>query len=248
MSPSVRTPQASAEPGAAARGQLSRERIEIEALRIADTEGLTALSMRHLASELGVEAMSLYLHVRNKEAILAGVLDRLFAEVEDDYRAWRAAHAHASWRAQLRALAQSYYGAMNAHLGTAPLLVQIGQTPQRLEFMNTLLGILRNCGFSKPDAHRAMHVLQNYMVGHALRSHAVSLRGQLEIREEHRRAAVHTHLRHVAELEELEECDTAGGFPLGLEMLVTGVAAALSPNGRRATRATRPVRANAGAE
>ena len=93
--------------GGSTHPPLSRERIEIEALRIADADGLGALSMRRLASELGVEAMSLYLHVRNKDAILTGVLDRLFAEVEAAYLEREAASAGSSWRDRLRTLAAS---------------------------------------------------------------------------------------------------------------------------------------------
>jgi AcrR family transcriptional regulator len=227
MSSSTPTTKAPAGSGAGAHGPLSRERIEVEALRIADADGLAALSMRRLASELGVEAMSLYLHVSNKEAILTGILDRLFVETDEGYRAWEAAHAGASWQDQLRALTQFYYNSMSAHQGATPLLVQIGQTPQRLQFMNTLLGVLRDGGFDRPSAHRAMHVLQNHMVGHALRSHGVTARGRREIREVARQAAADTTLIHVAELEDLAECDTAGAFPLGVEVLIAGLEAML---------------------
>ena len=230
MSPSAPRPQAPAENGAPAHSPLSRKRIEVEALRIADAEGLRALSMRRLASELGVEAMSLYLHVRNKEAILAGVLDRLFAEVEAAYRERLAADAGASWRGRLRELTRCYFEVMVAHSGAAPLLVQVGQTPQRLQFMNTLLGILRDGGSDRPSAHRAMHVLQNHLIGHALRSHTVNLRAPREIRQRARETAAEADLRHVAELEELPECDTAGAFPLGVDVLIAGLEATLLPS------------------
>jgi AcrR family transcriptional regulator len=227
MTQSAVPPPAPSEPDAAVPGPLGRERIELEALRIADTDGLAALSMRRLASELGVEAMSLYLHVRNKEAILSGVLDRLFLEVAIAYGAWEAEHAHSSWRDQLRALTRCYFEVMVTHQGAAPLLVQIGQTPQRLQFMNTLLDILRTGGFDKASAHRAMHVLQNHLIGHALRSHTVNLRAPREIREGARRTAAEEKLTHVAELEELAECDTAGAFPLGVDVIIAGLEAKL---------------------
>jgi AcrR family transcriptional regulator len=234
------TPQALPELDAAALGPLSRERIEIEALRIADADGLAALSMRRLASELGVEAMSLYLHVRNKEAILSGVLDRLFLEIELAHGAWEAEQARPSWRDQLRALTTCYFEVMVAHQGAAPLLVQIGQTPQRLQFMNTLLAILRDGGFDTASAHRAMHVLQNHLIGHALRSHTVTLRAPREIREGARRSAAEANLHHVAELVDLAECDTAGAFPLGVEVLIAGLEATLLQPAAAAPSSTPP--------
>ncbi len=179
--------------------------------------------MRRLASELGVEAMSLYLHVRNKDAILTGVLDRLFAEVEAAYLEREAASAGSSWRDRLRTLAQCYYDVMLLHQRTAPLLVQVGQTPRRLAFMNTLLGILRDGGLDSSSAHRAMHLVQNHLVGHALRSHTVSLRGRHEVRERAREAAAAADLRYVAELDDLAECETAGAFPLGVDVLIAGI-------------------------
>src|SRR6056297_3581786 len=64
------------------RGRLSTDRVLETALRIADRDGLEALSMRTLAAELGVKAMSLYNHVANKDAIIDGIVDRVVAEIE----------------------------------------------------------------------------------------------------------------------------------------------------------------------
>src|SRR5690554_3333423 len=61
---------------------LSRERVLQAAIRVADRGGAEAISMRRVAQELGVEAMSLYHHVSNKEAILDGVVDLVFAAID----------------------------------------------------------------------------------------------------------------------------------------------------------------------
>ena len=74
-----------------ARRPLSRERVLRAALEFVDERGLEELSMRKLAQELGVEAMSLYNHVANKDEILAGIVDLVATEIEmpdgDDWKA-----------------------------------------------------------------------------------------------------------------------------------------------------------------
>ena len=64
------------------RTPLNRDRIARAALGLVDSEGLAALTMRRLGSELGVEAMSLYNHVTNKDDLLDAIVDRVYAEVE----------------------------------------------------------------------------------------------------------------------------------------------------------------------
>src|SRR5207237_772350 len=64
------------------RAQLSKERVLGAAVALADREGIEALSMRNLGQEVGVEAMSLYNHVRNKEELLNGMVDIVFSEID----------------------------------------------------------------------------------------------------------------------------------------------------------------------
>src|SRR5690242_10164133 len=77
----------------ATRLPLSRDRILERAVQIADAEGVGALTMRRLADDLGFEAMSLYRHVKNKDDVLGGILDRVLAEIESPAAAgeWDAA-------------------------------------------------------------------------------------------------------------------------------------------------------------
>ena len=70
------------DPDAAPRAPLTRRRVLRAAVALADRGGVAALSMRKLAQELGVEAMSLYHHVASKEAILDGIVDVVFGEIE----------------------------------------------------------------------------------------------------------------------------------------------------------------------
>ena len=64
------------------RAPLSKERVIVEAVALADEAGIAALTMRKLADRLLVEPMSLYHHVANKDEILDGIVDLVFAEIE----------------------------------------------------------------------------------------------------------------------------------------------------------------------
>jgi len=66
------------------RSPLTQDRVLESATAIADRDGIDALTMRRLADDLGVEAMSIYYHLPNKDAILDGLVERTFAEIEKD--------------------------------------------------------------------------------------------------------------------------------------------------------------------
>ncbi|MPZ54739.1 MAG: TetR family transcriptional regulator, partial [Acidimicrobiia bacterium] len=71
------------EPTGEHRAPLTRDKVYRAAVDLADRDEIQSLTMRNLASELGVEAMSLYYHVANKEAILDGVVDVIVAEINE---------------------------------------------------------------------------------------------------------------------------------------------------------------------
>ena len=87
---------------------LSRERALVAAVALADREGIGALTMRKLADELGVEAMSLYHHVANKEEILDGMIDTVFAEID-------LPRTDIGWKAAMRERGMSVRAALNRH-------------------------------------------------------------------------------------------------------------------------------------
>src|SRR4051794_9883466 len=90
------------------RARLSRERVLTAAVALADAGGLEALTMRRLGEDLGVEAMSLYKHVANKEDLLDGMVDLVFAEID-------LPREHAEWRTAMRARAVSARSALTRH-------------------------------------------------------------------------------------------------------------------------------------
>src|SRR3954466_12161623 len=90
------------------REPLTRQRAVDVAMALADASGIGALTMRRLAHELGVEAMSLYHHVPNKDAILDAMVDVVFGEIELPRTA-------GPWKATMRARAHSVRAALTRH-------------------------------------------------------------------------------------------------------------------------------------
>ena len=146
----------------ATRLPLSRDRILERAVQIADAEGVGALTMRRLADDLGFEAMSLYRHVRNKDDVLGGILDRVLAEIESPAAA-------GEWDAAIRRSAVSVNDMLARHRWATEVLTSPrGIRPARLAYMNELLGRLREAGFSAETTYTAYHALDAHIFGFAL--------------------------------------------------------------------------------
>jgi AcrR family transcriptional regulator len=146
---------------ATGRKPLSRERILEAALALVDEQGIEALSMRRLGQALGYEAMSLYNHVSNKDDLLDGILDLVLAEMTPpDVDGGLPA---------IRTSSLTAHEALTRHAWAATLLMAPGRIrPARLEFMDALLGALRNAGFSAETTYHAYHVLDAHIIGFSL--------------------------------------------------------------------------------
>ena len=143
------------------RKALNRDRILVAALELVDEQGIDALSMRKLGQVLGYEAMSLYNHVSNKDDLLDGILDLVLAEMEPpDVNGGLAA---------IRTSSLAAHEALTRHPWAAGQLTASGRIrPARIEFMDALLGALRNAGFSAETTYHAYHVLDAHIVGFTL--------------------------------------------------------------------------------
>jgi AcrR family transcriptional regulator len=141
---------------------LSRQRVLDAAVALADRDGVGALSMRKLAQELGVEAMSLYHHVAGKDAILDGIVDVVFAEIE-------LPSGEGGWKAAMRRRAVSAREALRRHpWATALMESRSTPGPANLRHHDAVLGVLRNAGFSVELAAHAYSLLDAYIYGFAL--------------------------------------------------------------------------------
>lgn len=132
------------------------------AIRLADKQGLDALSMRRLATTLKVEAMSLYNHVANKDELLDGMVDQVIGEITIPTLG-------GDWKAAMRARATSALAVMMAH-PWAPMLVvsRISVGPNMLRYIDATLGTLREAGLSWAETDRAWNTMDNYIYGFAL--------------------------------------------------------------------------------
>ena len=151
-----------ADSNAEPRAPLSRERVLRAATVLADRVGVGSLSMRKLAQELGVEAMSLYHHVANKDDLLDGMVDLVFGEIE-------LPSGDAGWKAAMRRRAISAREALRRH-PWATGLMESRSTPgaANLRHHDAVLGILRGAGFSVELAAHAYSLLDSYIYGFAL--------------------------------------------------------------------------------
>jgi AcrR family transcriptional regulator len=145
------------------RRPLSRERVLRAALELADARGFDAISMRNVAKKLGVEAMSLYNHVANKEDIVDGLVDIVFGEIEV------ATPGTVDWKTSMRQRAISVRAALNRHRWAVGLMEgRMNPGPASLENHDAVLGCLRESGFSFRAAVHAYSVMDAYIYGFAL--------------------------------------------------------------------------------
>jgi AcrR family transcriptional regulator len=146
----------------APRLSLSRDRILQAAVAIADESGIQALTMRRLGQELGFEAMSLYNHVRSKDDLLDGTLDRVLAECEPP-------SAEGPWDVAVRRSAISVNRTLRRHPWACLLLMGPSRVrPARLVYMDSLLGRLRTAGLPAATRYDAYHVLDGHIFGFSL--------------------------------------------------------------------------------
>jgi TetR/AcrR family tetracycline transcriptional repressor len=149
-------------PDAADRPGLSRDRVVDVALAIVDRDGLDGLTMRRLASDLGVEAMSLYHWFPNKAAILDALVEAALRET-----AARVEVApEMGWRANLRALALAYRQVLLAHPNTLACMGgRPGKSVATMRFIERMLEVMRVDGFRPVHAVRAMQSVLSYISG-----------------------------------------------------------------------------------
>jgi AcrR family transcriptional regulator len=139
--------------------RLSRERIVTTAIQLADRDGIDALSMRKLAQQLGVDPMSLYNHVHDKEDLLTGIVDGLVVQIEPTTDG-------AEWTSNLRQTILSARAVLLQHPWSSRVIEsRVMPTPATLRYLDTVVGILRDGGFSLDLRHHSLHVLGSRILG-----------------------------------------------------------------------------------
>lgn len=145
------------------RAPLSRERVLATAVELADREGIQAVTMRHLASALGVEAMSLYHHLPGKDALLDGLVDAVLVEVDE---ATSALPETDEWRTAVRERCLAARTVMLNH-PWAPALIGSRSTipPSVYGHFEAIVAAMVEGGLSYHLAHRGIHALGSMALG-----------------------------------------------------------------------------------
>jgi AcrR family transcriptional regulator len=141
------------------RVPLNRERVLRAALALADSRGVESLTMRELARELGVQAMSLYNHVANKDDVLDGMVDLILEEVE-------LPADEPDWKQAMRRRAVSAHSVFASHPWASALVdSRESSGPARLRYFDWVVGTLRRAGFSLAQTAQAFSLLDSYIYG-----------------------------------------------------------------------------------
>jgi AcrR family transcriptional regulator len=151
------------------RRSLTRDRVLLGGVAFADENGIASLSMRKLGETLGVEAMSLYHHVANKDALLDGMVDLVFGEIDLPAQG-------ADWKTAMRGRAQSARQALLRHPWAITLMsTRTSPGPATLRHHDAVIGSLRAAGFSVEMTAHAFSALDSYIYGFALQEATLPL-------------------------------------------------------------------------
>ena len=142
-------------------GRLNQQRVLTTALALVDREGLSALSMRRLGTELGVEAMALYRYASSKDSLLDGLVEALYLELEERLAA--DGDEDADWRAGLHRIARATYAVCLTH----PQAVPLARRPAAvLRDHERVLTLLRSAGFDEPTVADVFRAFTAWLLGY----------------------------------------------------------------------------------
>jgi AcrR family transcriptional regulator len=219
------------------REPLSRDRVLAAAMRLADAEGLSALTMRRLAADVGVEAMSLYHHVPGKEKLLDGLAEAVLVEIEAAVAARMTSDD--DWRTALRHRCLAAREVMVLHRWAPGLLGSRSSIPPGLyPYYEEVLATMIGGGLSYHLAHRGIHALGTMVLGFTQELFTPADDGgtmdeEAAEAEFAAMAAVLPHLTamvasevHDHEEDPLGWCDSQNEFEFTLDLLLDGLAGA----------------------
>lgn len=204
---------------------LSREGIVRAAVDIADTDGLAALSMRAVAKRLGVEAMSLYNHVRNKDDMLDGMVDLVFTE-------FHAPAVGSDWRTEMRERSRSGRRVMSRHPWAIGLMDSRRNAGfETLRHHDAVIGCLREAGFSMVLTGHAFALLDAHLYGFVVQEQSMTFEGDVDVAEVGTEMLARlpegelVHFREFALGHALRPgYDFGDEFDVGLELILDGLA------------------------
>jgi AcrR family transcriptional regulator len=194
---------------------LTRQRIAQEAVALLDEAGMEGLSMRKLGARLGVEAMSLYHHVRNKadllDALHGALLENMVSELASRPPA-------ASWETAARGMTMAFLGLLKAHPHAIPLFASRSAiAPGSLKLMDDCIALLMEAGFTPDQSIHAFQTLFSLTLGHAVFHHGP--RSQ----DSYARVAAYAEYPHLRQLSPPDQRASDVEFEFGLDTLLAGL-------------------------
>lgn len=216
-----------ADPPVGPRAPLSRERVLSAAVALSDAIGIEALTIRKLAAELGVKPMTIYHYVPSKDAILDGMVDVVFSEIDPP-------PTDVDWKSAMRMRTRSARAALARHPWAPPLMEsRTSPGPETLGHHDAVLGCLRRGGLSLAMTAHAYALIDSYLYGFAMQeaslpatagSEMADLAGSLteQLPEGH-----HPHLREFTTDHVMQPgYDFRAEFEFGLDLILDGLEAA----------------------
>jgi AcrR family transcriptional regulator len=215
------------------RPPLTRDRVLHAAVALADAKGIEGLTMRALGQELGVEAMSLYNHVSNKDDILNGIVDVVAGEIVAAVAEIELPAEPPDWKPVARRRFLAARDVMLRHRWAPAVLETRTDMPQSLlGYYDSLLGMMREAGFSLDLAHHALHALGSRALGF---SQELFVNGDNDVDPDvanlmfAQLAAPYPHLTELFRIVIHDPDSTIGGcddqfeFEFGLDLLLDGL-------------------------
>jgi AcrR family transcriptional regulator len=215
--------------GGRSRPRLSRDKVLLGALAVADAGGIASLTIRSLAEQLGVKPMSVYHHVANKDEILAGLVDIVFSEIE-------LPSADGGWRAEMHRRASSAREVLGRHRWAIGLLEsRTTPGPATLRHHDAVLSTLLAAGFSRAMTAHAYALIDSYVYGFALQEASLPFEGPEGVGEvagpimELMADGAYPHMVDMATSYYMQPgYDFADEFEFGLNLILDGLERAIS--------------------
>jgi TetR/AcrR family tetracycline transcriptional repressor len=211
------------------RTRLTKAAVVDRALAVVDKSGLDALTIRKLATELGVTPMALYWHFRSKDDLLDGLAERLWSEM--DLTVDRAA----PWTEQIRGLFESLLKVLRAHAAAPTLLLHTKRlnVEAQLKATELTLDILRTAGFSPEDASMAARSALSTGITLVMSEPGIELIDNTERAELQRKKQVVLATQSPAKFPRLVECalpmtacdNPEDHYKFGVDLFIGGLAA-----------------------
>jgi AcrR family transcriptional regulator len=206
------------------REPLTRDRVIEAALRIMDAEGLEAVTMRRIGRELGVEAMSLYNHVRDKDDILDGISDAVMSQFE-------VPSPTKDWSKDVRAMAREWRRLLGLHPAVMELLAERHKPLEGMHAyrpMDGALEVLHRAGLEPREATQAFNAMGGYIMGFVMMEQGL-MPGHDREQHAHDHEALSQALQQagLTRLSEcfryFAECPSDEQFEFGLDLMVRGL-------------------------